>query len=48
MGAVHGLACPSENLIYTAEFVAERTQRWVLHPDKAQTASKENPTTKGH
>jgi hypothetical protein len=48
MGAVHGLACPSENLIYTAEFVAERTQKFVLHPEKAQIPSKENSTAEGH
>jgi DNA-binding beta-propeller fold protein YncE len=43
MGAIHGLACPSENVIYTAEFVAERVQKFVLHPERmapASTASK--------
>ena len=25
---------PSENLIYTAEFVAWRTQKFVLHPER--------------
>jgi len=46
MGAIHGLACPSENLVYTAEFVAWRVQRFVLHPEKAQTsASAKQQTT---
>jgi sugar lactone lactonase YvrE len=34
-GGVHGLACPSENLVYTAEFINWRTQKWVLHPVRA-------------
>lgn len=37
-GAVHGIACPSENLIYTAEFINWRTQKWVLHPERMQRA----------
>ena len=43
MGGIHGLACPSQNLIYTAEFVAERVQKFVLHPERSAsptTASK--------
>ena len=32
MGGIHGLACPSENLIYTAEFINWRVQKFVLHP----------------
>lgn len=39
MGAIHGLACPSENLVYTAEFVAWRVQRFVLHPEKNLTST---------
>lgn len=35
-GSIHGLACPSENLIYTAEFVNDRVERFVLHPEKAK------------
>jgi hypothetical protein len=31
-GSTHGIACPSENLIYTAEFTNWRVQKWVLHP----------------
>ena len=31
-GATHGLACPNENLVYTAEFQNWRVQRWVLNP----------------
>jgi DNA-binding beta-propeller fold protein YncE len=38
-GGLHGLACPSENLIYTAEFENWRTQRFVLHPEKIKTTS---------
>ncbi len=30
-GGVHGIACPSEHLVYTAEFINWRAQRWVLH-----------------
>jgi len=33
-GSTHGLACPSENLIYTAEFINDRVERFVLHPKK--------------
>jgi DNA-binding beta-propeller fold protein YncE len=33
-GALHGLACPTENLIYTAEFENWRTQRFVLRPTR--------------
>jgi sugar lactone lactonase YvrE len=35
-GSIHGLACPSENLIYTAEFVNDRVERFVLHPEHAK------------
>jgi sugar lactone lactonase YvrE len=38
-GSTHGIACPSENLIYTAEFENWRTQRWVLHPERIKTSS---------
>jgi hypothetical protein len=37
-GGLHGLACPSENLVYTAEFENWRTQKFVLHPNRAATA----------
>jgi sugar lactone lactonase YvrE len=33
-GSTHGLACPTENLIYTAEFENDRVERFVLHPAK--------------
>jgi hypothetical protein len=33
-GSTHGMACPTENLVYTAEFENWRVQRWVLHPEK--------------
>lgn len=33
-GAIHGLACPNENLVYTAEFENWRVQKFVLHPDR--------------
>ncbi|MEQ1947200.1 MAG: peptidyl-alpha-hydroxyglycine alpha-amidating lyase family protein [Bryobacteraceae bacterium] len=39
MGGIHGLACPSENLIYTAEFENWRAQKFVLHPEKMKTSS---------
>jgi sugar lactone lactonase YvrE len=45
MGAIHGLACPSENLIYTAEFVAWRVQKFVLHPEKIQSSKGEAAAT---
>ena len=34
-GGLHGLACPNENLVYTAEFENWRTQKFVLHPERA-------------
>jgi sugar lactone lactonase YvrE len=39
MGGVHGIACPTENLIYTAEFINWRTQRFVLHPTRGSATS---------
>lgn len=35
-GSIHGLACPTENLIYTAEFINDRVERFVLHPENAK------------
>ena len=35
-GSIHGLACPKPNLIYTAEFVNDRVERFVLHPESAK------------
>jgi DNA-binding beta-propeller fold protein YncE len=35
-GSTHGLACPSENIIYTAEFINDRVERFVLHPENAK------------
>jgi hypothetical protein len=35
-GGLHGLACPTENLVYTAEFSNWRTQKFVLHPAAAK------------
>jgi DNA-binding beta-propeller fold protein YncE len=37
-GAIHGLACPNENLIYTAEFENWRVQKFVLHPERTVAA----------
>jgi len=37
IGAIHGMGCAAENIIYSAEFVAWRTQKFVLHPEKMQT-----------
>ncbi len=34
-GSIHGLACRNPNLIYTAEFVNDRVERFVIHPEKA-------------
>jgi sugar lactone lactonase YvrE len=34
-GGLHGIACPTENLIYTAEFQNWRSQKFVLHPERA-------------
>jgi len=39
MGGIHGIACPSENLIYTAEFINWRTQKFVLHPERIRTST---------
>jgi len=38
MGAIHGLACPNENLVYAAEFVADRAQKFVIHPNQTNAA----------
>ena len=38
-GAIHGLACPTENIVYTAEFENWRVQKWVLHPERATTTT---------
>jgi DNA-binding beta-propeller fold protein YncE len=38
-GAIHGIACPTENLVYTAEFENWRVQKWVLHPERANTTA---------
>ena len=38
-GATHGLACPNQNLIYTAEFQNWRVQRFVLNPTGPTTPS---------
>ena len=38
-GAIHGLACPTENLVYTAEFENWRVHKWVLHPERANTTA---------
>jgi len=37
IGAIHGLACPSENVIYTAEFANWRSQKFILHPERMQS-----------
>ena len=34
-GGLHGLACPSENVLYTAEFINWRSQKLILHPERA-------------
>jgi len=34
-GPIHGLACNNANVIYTAEFVNDRVERFVIHPEKA-------------
>lgn len=38
LGGVHGLACPSENVLYTAEFINWRSQKLTLHPERMQGA----------
>ncbi len=35
-GSIHGLACRNPNLIYTAEFINDRVERFVLHPEAAK------------
>ena len=34
ISGIHGLACPNENTIYTAEFINWRVQKFILHPEK--------------
>jgi len=36
ISGIHGLACPSENVVYTAEFINWRSQKFILHPEKMQ------------
>jgi hypothetical protein len=33
-GGLHGLACPTEELVYTAEFLNWRSQKFVLRPQR--------------
>ena len=35
-GPIHGLACGNANIIYTAEFVNNRVERFVIHPEAAK------------
>lgn len=39
-GGLHGLACPTENLVYTAEFENWRSQKFVLNPEGAGPAQR--------
>jgi len=34
ISGIHSLACPSENVIYTAEFINWRVQKFILHPER--------------
>jgi DNA-binding beta-propeller fold protein YncE len=34
ISGIHGLACPSENVVYTAEFINWRSQKFILHPER--------------
>jgi len=34
ISGIHGLACPSENVVFTAEFINWRSQKFILHPEK--------------
>ena len=34
ISGIHGLACPNENTIYTAEFINWRVQKFILHPER--------------
>jgi DNA-binding beta-propeller fold protein YncE len=46
IGGIHGMTCPSQNLVYTAEFETWRTQKFVLHPERMQpppTAAAKRP-----
>jgi 6-phosphogluconolactonase (cycloisomerase 2 family) len=40
-GWIHGLACPSENLVWAADELNWRIHRLTLHPDKAAEAAAE-------
>ena len=33
ISGIHGLACPSETVVYTAEFINWRSQKFILHPE---------------
>jgi hypothetical protein len=43
VGGLHGMACPTENLIYTAEFQNWRSQKLVLRPKASTTTSAPGP-----
>jgi hypothetical protein len=34
------MACPSENVIFTAEILNWRVQKLILHPDQVKAASR--------
>ena len=38
-GWIHGLACPSENVVFAADELNWRIHRLALHPDKAAEAA---------
>ena len=39
-GWVHEMACPSENVIFTAEILNWRVQKLILHPDQVKATSR--------
>jgi hypothetical protein len=40
-GGLHGIDCPTENLLYAAEYINWRSQKLVLHTDRAKTSQQE-------
>jgi hypothetical protein len=38
ISGIHSLACPSENIVYTGEFLNWRSQKFILHPERMPRA----------
>ena len=41
-GGLHGLDCPSENLLYAAEYINWRSQKIILHPERMRSTAQQD------